>query len=138
MRATDLSRPSFSDSDTTGTSSDTTDKEGNWRTQSDYDDAWVMQLVHQVDVLVQEMQQKREVKPTAANAWTALKNVIDMHHTQLRELRRALEDAEHQVLVSERARIRAETQLQHLTNTTARMHRDVTSYLAHVEAWDEE
>ncbi len=127
-------RPSFSDRDTTGTSSDTTEREsGTWRTQSDYDDAWVMQLVRQVDVLIEQVSSSTG-GARATKSWTALKNVIDMHHASLRELRRALEDAEQQVLVSERARHRAETQLHELNVKTTTVQREIATYFASIES----
>ena len=105
----------FSDSDTTGTSSaleSSVEQEAaaaDWRTQSDYDDAWVMQLVNQVDQFMKE-QHGRAI----TNSWIALKNVISMHHAAVRTLRRAVEEAEQQALMDQRARQRAETRLQEL------------------------
>ncbi len=93
---------SFSDSDTTGDSS-----AEDVRTQSDYDNAWMQQIVNRVDAFMQQ----RCDDPQVSTSWTAIKNILDMHTRSLHIMRSELNDMETRLFHTESQRARVETHL---------------------------
>lgn len=100
-------QPSFSDSDTTGESS----TEDAPRTQSDYDDEWVCQLIKRIDQYMSSTCEEIRV----LQAWTALQSVIEIQRHSLRDLRHASEETETRVQIAERERGKADASLQQFT-----------------------